>query len=167
MKRFENFARRGRLQEALQPLINEYCRGKYKFSNSLFREMKDLDFDAFKKLWHSIEEDEKNWEKMFQALDTGGDGIVSSADLKDWFAFDYVMNSDERLWDFIRKIDISCNKEETGKITRKMMSHVVKHLGAIVNLEDWFEYDDEYSYEDFAVLFRLDSEIQFFTTFIL
>jgi len=58
---------------------------------------------------------------VFNALDDNGDGVISMAELMNWFAYDFVMNSDERLWDFVKMIDY----EMDGKITRKKCERVL------------------------------------------
>ena len=79
--------------------------------------------------------------------------------MMDWFAYDYVMNSDDRLWELIESIDI----EGEGKISQEMCERAIEESfkGKIV-WNEYFQDGQTHTYEEFAVLFRLDSEEECF-----
>ena len=106
-----------------------------------------------------IGKEHEGWRIVFNSLDRNGNGKISQQDLMDWIAYDYVMNSDERLWEFVETIDI----EKDGKITKAKCERALKGRKHDI---DWEEYFDEYpshNYQDFGMLFRLDTAPKIFS----
>ena len=125
--------------------------------------MQELDFEGFKKTWNEmIGEDHDGFQIVFNALDSNGDGTVSMQELMDWFAYDFVMNSDERLWDFLEIID----KEKTGENTQEQYEEVLRERAQQVNWEEYFADIEAHDYKEFALLFRLDTAPEIFTELV-
>jgi len=160
MKRFEYYARRGDLQDAFHPEMKKYSDGKGTMKG-MFKDLHELDYEGFKKFWDEIigSDDHDGFQIVFDALDSDGDGTVSMQELRDWYAYDFVMNSDERLWDFLEVID----EGKTGEITLQQCLKVLGDRGDHINWEEYFVDNESHDYKEFALLFRLDTSPQIFT----
>jgi len=157
VRRFEAYVNRGNLQLAFHPLMRNFCCGKDDHLKEMLDAMEDVDFEGFKEVWKDLMgEDECGFRRIFESLDANEDGVVCLTDLMDWFAYDYVMNSDERLWELIASIDT----EGKGRLSREMCERAIVEDKRKEEI-DWNEYFDDgqtHTYEEFALLFRLDSQ---------
>ena len=106
LEKFESFARRGQLQQALLPLMNKHYAEKGNFLDEYTRKLaKDLDsdgngildFEAFNHCLVNIGAvvTEKEARKVFEGLDADKSGTLEIKEIQQWFKYDYIMSQDE------------------------------------------------------------------------
>jgi len=166
--KFEMFARRGQLQKALFPLMQEHSLQKNEFLRQHYIKMVndndihgdgELGLDCFTVLLENggVNKTEKEVKAIFDGLCMEGKETIGIAEILSWFEYDYIMSQDERLWSFVAKLDIEGN----GKISRQNMEDAIeKYHGEefgeyLILLTEIFD-SSEKGYEDFAKLFRGD-----------
>ena len=93
-------------------------------------------------------------------------GTIELQNLEQWFEYDYIMSQDERLWNFIAKLDT----EGDGTITLQNIEDAIRHvhgqneaeLGEYLTVLKEIFADEKHGYEKFAQIFRADTQPHIF-----
>jgi len=169
ISKMKRFARRGKLQKALLPLMTDHYLSMHSYLadqlTTVASEMgidknATLNLEHFRKCIQNIDPNlsAHHVEKLFKNLEKDYNGVNFSV-LEEWFEYDFLMSQDERLWDFIAQID----EEGNGKISIQNVERAIQKIAAnnadyqlaeyLLVIRDIF-HKDEYGYEHFAEIFR-------------
>jgi len=140
---FSEYAHRGKLQQALTPLMLKHVETiDQRFIDHATavhtHTDKDLnggfDFEEFIICLGEIpdvEYDREDAREIFDSIDENGDGEVVLEEFMQWFAYDYITKQDERLWKFIRSLD----KEGNGYLNVESIALALKDVNTDEEVE--------------------------------